>query len=211
MGHPLFFDEECFEHLSQRQVIFRALLAEVAGRSVDDIKVADLCKRCNISRTTFYRYFSGVKDIPTWYQQVTAELGMHQIGHTRTCADGHRLSIELIAKAQPLYRNFVRWWNPNYSLRAINGQVESMKLALERRGIQVDSIMRYKLEGISYCSHETVGSWVNNDMDIPAEDLVNVLVSFYPDDLRRIFDDPPLSPDTTLVEILFDMANSSEV
>ncbi len=85
-----------------------------------------------------------------------------------------------------------------------------MKIVLKERGVKIDTAMRYKLEGISYCSHEIVGSWVNNNMDISVDDLVDVLVSFYPDDLRPVFDNPLAQPDTTLVEILFGSACNND-
>ena len=181
---------ECFDHLEQRRAIMATLIELLAEKPLDQIKTADLCSRCGISRASFYRCFSGVRDIGSWYQRYTSELGLHQIGLTLSCIEGHRVSLELIAQARSLYRAYPNQWNTDFSLSSVNGQVESMRVALEAHGIAVDSRMRYLLEGVSYSSHHTVGNWISRNLDIPVADLVEIIVSFYPSDLRRILDDP---------------------
>ena len=180
-----------------------ALIKLLSARPLDQIKTADLCSQCGISRTTFYRCFSGVRDIAPWYQRYTSELGLHQIGHTLTCLEGHRVSLELLAQARDLYRAYSNQWVAGFSLPAIQGQVESMRQALVAQGVKVDARMRYVLEGVSYSSHHTVGNWINRSLDVPAAELAGIIVSFYPADLRGILDKPIHPMDTAaLIESL---------
>ena len=181
---------ECFVNLAQRKTVLAALLEILDEKPLSDVKTDELCARCGISRTSFYRFFSGVRDIARWYQSYGAELGMHRIGLTLDCVSGHRVSLELIARAYPMYRDFVHFWNHDYSLAAVRGQCDAMRDVLVRRGIAIDPVRTYELEGISFCCHETVSSWINRGMDVPAECLAEILASFYPPELRRILDDP---------------------
>lgn len=181
---------ECFVNLAQRKAVLAALLEVLKEKPLGSVKTDELCARCGISRTSFYRYFSGVKDIARWYQSYGAELGMHKIGLTLDCVSGHRVSLELIARAYPMYRDFVHFWNHDYSLAAVRGQCDAMRDVLVRRGIEIDPVRTYELEGVSFSCHETVSSWINRGMDVPARRLAELLASFYPPELRKILDDP---------------------
>lgn len=181
---------ECFEFLPQRLSVLNALMAELDEKPLDKVRPADLCARCGISRTSFYRYFSGVRDIAGWYQRYTSELGLHQIGLTLTCAQGHAASLSLIARAYAMYRELSPFWVQDYSLPAIQGQRDAMARVLARRGLPVGAAREYEMTGISCACHETVSLWMQRGMDIPIGRLADILASFYPDGLRKILDDP---------------------
>ncbi len=181
---------DCFTHLEQRRSMMAALISLASDRPVSKVKVADLCARCGISRTAFYRLFPGVDGIVSWYRDYGAELGMLQIGRTLTVEEGHRVSLELIARAQPLFRGYVHCWKQEFSYPAVNAQVKSMEMILGERGIKVAPGRHYALEGVAYASHLTVSSWVNRGIDVSPAELATELASLYPSWLRELLDNP---------------------
>ncbi|MBR2835624.1 MAG: TetR/AcrR family transcriptional regulator [Coriobacteriales bacterium] len=193
---------ECLDLLDKRRALMAILLEELQEKPLDKIKAADLYAHCGISRASFYRCFAGVRDIGAWYQRYTSEIGLHQIGLTLTCMQGHRISLELIMRAQSLYSNYPNRWN-DFSLSAINSQVEAMEQVYKLRKLPVDNRIRYIFEGVSYSAHHTVGNWISRGIDLPIADIVNVIISFYPKELRKILDDPIKPQDnTSLIEQL---------
>ena len=180
---------ECFDLLDKRRALMETLLEELQEKPLDKIKAADLYERCGISRASFYRCFAGIQDIGAWYQRYTSEIGLHQIGLSLTCIQGHRISLELIMRARLLYSSYPNRWN-DFSLSAVNSQVEAMEQVYKFRKLPVDNRIRYTFEGVSYSAHHTVGNWISRGIDIPVADIVDVIVSFYPKELRKILDDP---------------------
>ena len=186
-------DPESFEHLERRKQIFSALLEMLEHERLDDISPDDVCERCGVSRTTFYRCFRGVRDVGGWYQRYGANIGMLRIGWSLTCEQGHAVSLGLIARARVLFAQYHPVWNTDFSLSAVHDQVESMRGVLERARVSLGRTQDYVLEGVSCACHTTVSAWVTRGMDVPARELAATLASFYPPELRRVLD-APLAP-----------------
>ena len=182
----------CFDHIDKRRAVLSALLGilKTDGKTLAQVSVSEVCLASNISRTSFYRLFSGVNDVASWYQQYGAELGIHRIGRTFSCFEGHLISLELICAALPLFKEHVHWWNYEFSFPAVNSHVNAMKEVFGERGEPVTPSTLYQFEGISYACHMTVSSWINKCCDITPREMASVLASLYPDELRRVLDKP---------------------
>ncbi|MEC4183547.1 TetR/AcrR family transcriptional regulator [Adlercreutzia sp. R21] len=184
---------DCFSHLEQRRRILRAT-CEVVGRiPFASVSVQLICDECGISRSSFYRAFSSVKDIAYWYQLYCATLGCYQIGKSLNIVEGHTVSIGLLSEFSPVFGNLFRNWDYDFSLPAVTTHIEVMKDVLREHGVTVDAVAEYKLDGIARMAHRMIERWFNNGMDIPARELAEIIASQYPKDLRRVFD-APLSP-----------------
>ncbi len=181
------------QHVDKRLEITRALMALLQDRRFDQVKVADLCRVCNISRSTFYRYFSGVSDIPLWYRNYGAELGIHQIGRRYSCREGHTISVSLLALGAVLYREYVRsplTLNASFNYAATELHVNAMSQVLSERGVAIDPKTQHTLEAVAYGACAAVAGWIKSEMDLTVEQMVDVLTEVYPRWLRDIFDEP---------------------
>lgn len=191
--------KSCFAHIQQRRQILRAVAALTAHEPFSCITVQGICAECGISRSTFYRNFSSIKDVAYWYQLYCATLGCYQIGRSLGIAEGHATSIRLLSDLFPVYGNFFRNWDYDFSLPAVTTHIEEMREVLAERGIAMDTAIEYQLDGIARMAHHMIERWFNNGMDIPIEQLASIIASQYPENLRRVFDTPPAPRDPAQV------------
>ncbi|MEY8461290.1 TetR/AcrR family transcriptional regulator [Eggerthellaceae bacterium 24-137] len=190
---------DCFSHIQQRRQILRATVEVAAREPFASITVQAICDECGISRSTFYRNFPSVKGIAYWYQLYCATLGIYQIGRTMNVVEGHATSIRLLSELSPVFSDFVRNWDYDFSLPAVTTHVEAMREVLRERGEPVGTVVEYHLDGIARMAHHMVERWFNSGMDISVEELAEIIASQYPDGLRRIFDMPPTPRDPAQV------------
>lgn len=188
--------KDCFSRIQQRRQILRALAAVTAREPFASITVQSVCDECGISRSTFYRNFSSIKDVAYWYQLYCATLGCYQIGRSLGITEGHVTSIRLLSELFPVYGNFFRNWDYDFSLPAVTTHIEAMREVLAERDCPVELATEYKLDGIARMAHHMIERWFNSGMDISVEELAEIIASQYPDDLRRVFDTPPTPPRT---------------
>lgn len=191
--------KDCLAHIQQRRQILRALAAVTARKPFSAITVQNICDECGISRSTFYRSFSSIKDVAYWYQLYCAMLGLYQIGRTLNITEGHAASIRLLSELFPVYGNFFRNWDYDFSLPSVTTHIEEMRAMLAERGIVVDAAVEYQLDGIARMAHHMIERWFNSGMDITVEQLADIIASQYPENLRRIFDTPPTPRDPAQV------------
>ncbi|MBR2836352.1 MAG: hypothetical protein IKE43_11690 [Coriobacteriales bacterium] len=184
---------DCLQNVDKRLEITKALINILKSQTLDQVKPADVCMACGISRSTFYRYFSSVDQIPKWYRDYGAEIGMNQIGRSFTCIQGHTISISLLAQGTTLFRENVRSprsLNAGFNYAAANSHVKAMESVLAEHGISVDQKIRYTLEALAYGACIVVSNWIKNGMDLSVEQVVDVELGLYPRFLRDAFDKP---------------------
>lgn len=194
--------EEFMRNASQRLAILDATLRLAEDKPFPQLKVADVCTEAKISRSTFYRSFSGMSQIPIWYEEYAATTTLYQIGLTLTCRQGYMLAIRLIQHADPIYRSIANWWtswNDEYSLHCISGHSQAIIEMLKARGVPITDRAQYEARAVAVAAHELVALWIDNDNRMPLEDLVDIICSFVPDHLLKIFNSPPEPADMALL------------
>lgn len=194
------------QHVERRLEITQTLIGLLDSESLDHIGPLDLCRACGISRSTFYRYFSSVEQVPMWYRDFGAALGMNQIGRFYTCRTGHLISIRLLADSASLYRYYFgspRTQNPDFNYTATGSHVRAMEEVLVERGVTIDNKMAYQLEALAYGCCVAVSSWMRRGMDISVAEITDVLVGLYPPGLLDVFDNPstPRDPSPLLAGV----------
>ena len=184
---------QCLRHYEKRKQFLDALLQVLDEKPLDKVRPSDLCSRCGASRSTFYRYFTSVADIPMWYRDYGAEIGMYQIGRKFTVTEGHLVSVRLLAEYSKLYSYYAsspRTLNAEFSYTAAQSHIEAMRGVLEERGVTIDRRRAYEIEALAFGCCIAVSSWIRNGMDLPVADVVEVLRGLYPPDLLAVFDNP---------------------
>lgn len=196
--------EEALTHFALKQQVFRALVTLAEERPLKEVKAADIAERCGISRSAFYRTFSGVRDVIVWHQHFCALMGTYTIGEHLTCREGHRVSLGMLLEGAPLYVNLFKFWSYDYSLPSVNAHANAMFDVLGRHGCERNARLVYEVLGVAHSCHQVVGAWFNNGMDLPLDELVETIVSFYPTSLRAAFDNPlePLESERLIKRLL---------
>ena len=193
---------ETMKDVERKLAVFDALLAEVGERPLKDVRVGDVCGRAGVSRSAFYRLFSGVQDVVLWYRNYGAELGLYQIGRTLTCLEGNLVSVWLLARAKPLYTARVgsRASDEAFFMGAsTRGHARAMGETLVQRHITVTPRLSYALEGVAADCYAVVSRWIQHDMDLESAVVAELLAEAYPPRLKEIFDKPPASISSTAV------------
>lgn len=184
-------DTAVMENVEQKQAVLDGLLDIIGDGSLTEVGVDQLCRHCGISRATFYRLFTGVRGVATWYREYTGAIGTYQIGRTLTCREGHLVSLNMLLRAKPMYKRLSRWGDFDFSTPSVSLHTAVMAQVLSERGIPQTRRTPYMLEGVAACCNNIVTKWFNEDCALAVPELVDVIVGFYPDELRRVFDNPP--------------------
>lgn len=181
------------DRLDLRLALVRALGEELKARPFGAVHPADVYGRCGISRATFYRVFSSLADIPLWYRNYGAEIGMAQAGRTLTCREGHLVSLQFFKEAPELYgslSNPARPASAEFDYAAATEHVRAMEETLGMHGVPVDGRMRLELRGVAYGACAVVKDWLAHGMDLPVPEAADVIVACHPADLLAVLDKP---------------------
>ncbi|MBM6999250.1 hypothetical protein I3I95_03735 [bacterium] len=183
---------ECMRHVDMRMKIMRAMLDVLAISPDGEVSLVDVCDSCGVSRSTFYRYFSGILDIPVWYRNYGAEVGMYQSGRRYTCFQGHLISLQMLYDAAPLQSFYVSrtTLDPRFADAASRGHVQSMESVLSEHGMRVDTRLHYEIEAYAYGSYIAVSRWLARGTDLSVCEMARVIADLCPRDLREILDAP---------------------
>lgn len=88
--------------METRMHIVGALSDLMKDRSLEHIKVTELCRVAGISRTTFYEYFKDTYDVVSWLWDHLMQQCLYKMGSTLTCDEAHVMSFEMLLE----YGNF---------------------------------------------------------------------------------------------------------
>lgn len=192
-------EHETLRDAERKLLAIDALADIVTDKPLKEVSVADVCQKAELSRSAFYRMFSGIQDAVLWHRNYGAELGLYQIGRTLTCYEGHLVSVSLIAAAKPLYAARASSKAGDEAVfrgATTRGHVQAMSDVLTRRCISISPRIAYTLEGVAASCYATVAHWIANGMDLSADEFAGILADAYPARLREVFD-RPLTPNTS--------------
>lgn len=71
--------------------------------SLKAVSVQDICRKCDISRATFYYHFKSKTDIPLWYSKLIQKFTSTEIGRTLSWEEGLQRHFELLFKERDFY------------------------------------------------------------------------------------------------------------
>ena len=181
-------------------------------KPLSEITVSEICGAQGISRSTFYRLFGGVDDILMWYQNFASDVGMHRAGTTYTFKQGQYTTMALLDRFRHLFnQRYIKntaYWNPDFSLQCINNHVDAMRRMLESRDVEMTTDLLFKLRGVAVVVHEMGRYYARDDVwsgkeTISLEQVIEIMYSFVPDELKQYFDNPVKETETSdFVEIL---------
>lgn len=89
--------------MQTRWGIVSALNSLMNETPIDKIKVAHLCKRAGVSRTTFYDYFDNIYNVATWAWDRILDDSLYHIGTTYTLSAAHEQFFEKILEGKRFY------------------------------------------------------------------------------------------------------------
>ena len=174
MGDTRYIFAECIKQLMNHQ-------------SLDKITVTDIVEMSGKTRQTFYRYFRDKYDLVNWYFEVLADKSFLQIGNSETLREG------LIKKFQFIYNDRVFFKEAfkskdynnveNYDYNCILTFYQN--IIKRKLGNNIPPDIEFLLEMYCHGSIEMTKSWVEKNMYLDIETLVNMLIESMPERLKQ--------------------------
>jgi AcrR family transcriptional regulator len=175
-----------------RMRITRSMIARAATKSLDSITVAEICTEADISRQTFYRYFSDKYDVANWYDLLIGGESLAQIGRTLTWFEGHLKKLMFCREERDFYmialrsndhcavhRNVIRYTNAEYR-----------RTVEEINSIAVTPELEFQISVQSRIAAETATEWILNGMKTAPQQLAKWQDACIPGDLYAAMNDP---------------------
>ena len=178
--------------MSSRVKIFNALEKLLQEEELDSITVREICEEADVGRATFYAYFKDKYDVVLWYEVLTHETGVGQIGRTLTWEEGNRRTCEgILAKVDMLNKaarsNDRNAINP-YSQR---WRIDKMEETLtEYIGVEIGPRLHYQVSGLAAAQAEIATEYFNDPNRCSIEEFVEVMSCIVPRELYALLEEP---------------------
>ena len=183
-------------HDTTKRMILDTFYQMVMESSFDDVSIQDLCRRCGISRRTFYNYST---------DKYNLALTLWSLNYLESRpADSHKSRYEMFIDNLKLdyqhryyYRKLLNDDKNNIMSSRLQRWLENFYLTLmadrfDRNDKASALFTRYHAAGVN----SLILSWLKEDSDISAEKLAEIISYNLPQELRdRIFNHSSPFPD----------------
>ena len=153
-------------------------------KSIDKIRVTEICKAAEIERPTFYYHFKDKYDLVAWMFYYSAY-------------ETDVISVESAARAMSRMKNDITFYRRAYEDLSQNALWKYMveyfvrrysELAKEKLGTQVlDTQLAYSIRLDCMGSVGMSREWVLEDNTTSAETVVRMMFASMPENMRRVF------------------------
>jgi len=153
-------------------------------KSLDKIRITELCALAEIDRTTFYYHFRDKADLVAWIFYEDAF--QTNILDAREAAESLRRTKENYIFFKRAFEDFSQ--NPlwRYMQEYYSGRY--MEIAKERLGTDtLDEQIVFSIRMYSYGTIAMSQDWILSNSDVPAEKEAAMMFASMPELLRRIF------------------------
>lgn len=153
-------------------------------KSIDEIRVSEICDVAEIERSTFYYHFRDKYDLVAWIYVQTAT-GMN-ISDYRSAAE----SLERMKQDSQFYKQAYA----DHSQNALRGYIleyfqELYERAVkDRSGVEhLDEETRFSIRMFIYGGIAMSREWLENDAADPAIEVTRMMFQCMPENLKEIF------------------------
>jgi AcrR family transcriptional regulator len=199
---------------AQKIVIASAMDELCKVTDFEHIHVGDVCKKSGVSRSTFYRYFEDIYEVPLWVERFTLALGVGEVGRTLTMKEGYSVSIRGCACFPSLMRRAGRV----QGIRSIGEQgyrihasyiIETLR---DYKRIPLDDELYFQAHYASIAEADMLHRWLEGKIDAPADQFMEWLYAALPGRLRATLDVPvdPRPPRDADIKTILMMAAQDE-
>lgn len=149
------------------------------------VQTSEICKRANISRHTFYRYFRDKGEIAAFPLRIALRQNFGKIGRPFTWEDAMMNMIRAFEEYRCLNLGALSPATQSEAHQTIRREMRDFFLdALGRRGIEVGVELKVQVDIVSMSIADYVVEWARSGRPIPADDLARALASAVPSGLR---------------------------
>ena len=175
-------DRELPKKLQTKLGIVRALDAYMDDTPWDKLRVVELCRRADVSRSTFYEYFQDIPDVGTWMWDYLMSDTLYQAGRRYGCFESHLRKF----KALLAYRHFFMCAFKSTSYESItqHGGREMQRTYTEvlqtKMGHELSRAQSLELEFFVTGAKHMTRHWIEHGMVDSPELMAHVFVGAMP-------------------------------
>jgi len=158
----------------------------MAKKSIEKIRVTDICKEAEIERPTFYYHFRDKYDLMAWtFFQAAYDTDVIDVDSAAKAMDQMKKDFIFYKRAYednsqtPMWQYMLEYFVDRYS------QIAKTKLGNDTLETQTQYSIRLYCYGAIGMTRE----WLLNDNITPSRTVVQMMFSSMPEELKRIFFD----------------------
>lgn len=157
-------------------------ILRAVDKSLDSMKVSDICEKAGISRRTFYRHFDNKYEIPDWFFSYCGRFYLDDIGRSIGWRTGYYHHLRLISQERDVLRKALQY-SINEPFVSTVGTETRTQVILETlrnyRGVTVTSNLEFLAKTFARVEREVINEWMRSDRPTDlmrwTEDLVSIV------------------------------------
>lgn len=161
--------------------IFMRLLEE---KDISKITVKEICNEAHVNRSTFYNHFMDIYDMLDKAMQLHAiEIGkLFQYGKpSKNSKENLKIIFEYMQRNQTFYKAAfqslaLHQLSNAFELLFKFHEIENYENLTEKEKIEIDYQINFYGNGI----FSTVSYWINHDCNLSVDEIVDMVIDFYP-------------------------------
>lgn len=165
----------------------KALQELLRTKTLDEVRVSELCARCNLQRQSFYYHFQDKYDLVAWIFLQDIRRGFAE--------SGNRISLECITTVlhtvydkKDFYLRILEDRSQNLPLIYIQDYIYRFCLDLYRARDRVAELPMRLCVKVKFLVRGTTGTvweWLDGTYDVSAEQLAQWMFEMVPEELRK--------------------------
>lgn len=182
------------EGYERRMQILEAINDLLKENSVEEINISMICKQANISRPTFYRYFTDKYNAINWYHYVYARRFLYQVGRTMTWHEATVIMFQHVVEERTFYERAFGQVESNEDLKHFNDQVnvENQLETIKLNGIELTDELEYEVRFWARSVNVAIAAWIKSGFPWTPEQFAHFLDHCRPSGLQHAMDEPVL-------------------
>lgn len=175
------------QYKSNEKLMIDVFLKLLETKEVSKITVREICEKTNLNRTTFYNHFLDVYDLLDKVdERHTNQMALiFKNGHSKSQRYNLKLILNYMKDNQPFYRASLNASNANIFNRLKNGFITVIERDITKHHTKSNKdILQYQSIYLANGMLSTIAYWLNEECKLNIEDLLDVLVKYYNDELN---------------------------
>jgi AcrR family transcriptional regulator len=155
----------------------------LSRKSIDKIRVTEICKEAEIERPTFYYHFKDKYDLMAWiFCQQTMKTDVLSVESAAKAMNGMRQDYIFFKRAfednsqSPMWAYMHAYFVKRYT-----------DIVMEQTGAALDAQTRFSIRLYCYGTIGMTQEWLIHDNITPAETVVGMMFHSMPESLKELF------------------------
>lgn len=155
---------------------------------LDHVRIEQLCERAQVSRSTFYRYFTSKYDVPEWLFAFKAQEHSRALGVTMGWRDSNERVLGALLDRRLLFSHAMHTRGvSSFKSFAARDLTANLSHALfECHYVKKTPALSFQIEYTGLTIPHMVCSWFALDMPYPPEVLLDYLDAIVPEPLYQL-------------------------